>query len=83
MKGHVSHTPGMGMSDYSFLLDENDPIYNTYNALTGDDSFPTLISDGVKVSFDSTSLQLHVLIFSVVVCKLCRSRSRQLTHSRG
>lgn len=41
----------MGLNDYSFLFDENEALHDTYSALTGDNSFPTLISDGVKVSY--------------------------------
>lgn len=44
--------------DYSSLkgLDLKSPIAKTFAALEGDDTFPTLTSDGLKVSLDPLTL---------------------------
>lgn len=59
-------TNGLGAIDTSFLLDENErevhnlssPIAQAYAQLGGDDAFPTLTNDGVKVSILLTDLLL-------------------------
>lgn len=55
--GHTQPTNGLGAIDTSFLLDDHEreihaftsPVAQAYAQLGGDDTFPTLTSDGVKV----------------------------------
>jgi hypothetical protein len=73
----------------SFLFDEEDdklnaidltsPIAKAFAQLEGDDTFPTLTSDGLKVRDPSHSyLLLTCSNSSLALCQLCCSRSGKL-----